>query len=53
MGLLADPKLSQTFERLAQRQEREGDAILRLSTKLRLDTVNLSNRPTIGHPLWS
>jgi hypothetical protein len=35
-GCLNDPKLSQTFERLAQRQEREGDAILRLMTKLRL-----------------
>ena len=31
-----DPKLSQTFERICQRQEREGDAILRLMTKLRL-----------------
>jgi hypothetical protein len=35
-GCLKDPKLSQAFERLAQRQEREGDAIIRLMSKLRL-----------------
>jgi hypothetical protein len=33
---LSDPKQAQLFEKLAQRQEREGDAIMRLSTKLRL-----------------
>ena len=31
-----DPKQAIAFERLAQRQEKEGDAIVRLSQKLRL-----------------
>ena len=35
-GLLNDPKQAQLFEKLAQRQEREGDAIVRLMSKLRL-----------------
>jgi hypothetical protein len=33
---VSDPKQGQLFEKLAQRQEREGDAIVRLSQKLRL-----------------
>jgi hypothetical protein len=35
-GLVNDPKQAIAFERLAQRQEKEGDAIVRLSQKLRL-----------------